>query len=336
MSPGRTTSPGRTVSRGRAGGRRLIVGCGYLGVRIARIWKAQGRPVSAVVLTEEQAARLREEAITAITADVTQPDTLAALPEAEAVLYCVGRSRHTDASAEQIYADGLQNVLDRANKGTGLICRNGPKGASHKSDRSPFSPRILLVSTTGVYGSTDGGRVDEDSPCRPTRESAQAMLEAERRLAAHPLGARSVVLRMAGVYGADRLPRSDDIRAGRPVAVPSGGHLNLIHIDDAAAAVVAADAQAAAEQIPLPRTYCVSDGSLMPRREFYKRLARSLGAAPPQFVEPAAEEPAAVRATDDKRVDNRRMLRELGMRLKFASAAEFFEELGTGGWEPAT
>jgi nucleoside-diphosphate-sugar epimerase len=125
------------------------------------------------------------------------------------------------------------------------------------------------------------------------------------------------VLRLAGLYGPGRIPLAADVRHGRPIAAPVQGLLNLIHVDDAAQVVIAADERA----VP-PRTYVVSDGCPVVRREYYEELARLLGAPRPVFA-PAPSDSAAVgRAGSDKRASNARMVGELGVRLAYPTFRE--------------
>jgi nucleoside-diphosphate-sugar epimerase len=177
--------------------------------------------------------------------------------------------------------------------------------------------KFIYVSSTGVYGQSHGETVDEDSPCEPTREGGRACLAAEAVLSGDRLGQRAIVLRVAGLYGPGRIPNAAEIRSGRPLAVPASGYLNLIHVDDAATIVLAA-----AETAYLPRTFLVSDGQPVERRAYYAELARLLGVAAPEFISPPADDPAAIRATSDKRVSNARMISELAVRLAFPSYRE--------------
>ncbi len=135
-------------------------------------------------------------------------------------------------------------------------------------------------------------------------------------LTAHPLGARSIVLRMAGLYGPGRIPRQREILAGVPLAVPAESYLNLIHVDDAAAIVLAA------ERLQSPRIYVVADGQPVVRREYFNHLARLLGAPPPQFQPPPADAAAALRARSDKRVNPARLFRESAIKLMYPSYRE--------------
>ncbi len=65
---------------------KLIFGCGFLGIRVARRWLAASETVFAVTRSRERAARLEDEGISPVIADVTDLTSLADLPEADTVL----------------------------------------------------------------------------------------------------------------------------------------------------------------------------------------------------------------------------------------------------------
>ena len=259
--------------------RKLIVGCGYLGRRVAQRWLAEGHQVSAVTRSPRRVEELRRAGILPVLADVTRPETLAALPEAQRVLYAVGYDPAAGLSRFDVYVRGLENFLGCA-----------PAGIE----------RLVYISSTGVYGQADGSWLDESSPCRPQREAGRAFLAAEQRLADHPLAARTVVLRMAGLYGPGRVSRRSSA---------AEGFLNLIHVDDMAEVVLAA------EKCPAPRLYLASDGHPVTRAEYYAYLATLLPSPDP----PA---PQTDRARANKRISNRRLLAELGVKLKYPSYRE--------------
>src|SRR5205823_1354742 len=83
------------------------------------------------------------------------------------------------------------------------------------------------------------------------------------------------ILRLAGIYGPGRVVgRVEALRAGQ---VPEGNPdawLNLIHVDDAVAAVLACDRRGAAGA-----TYLVGDGHPCRRRDYYSLLTAMIGAA---------------------------------------------------------
>jgi nucleoside-diphosphate-sugar epimerase len=190
-----------------------------------------------------------------------------------------------------VYVDGLRGVLEKLPRETG---------------------RVIYISSTGVYGQAAGDWVDEDSQCRPLRDGGRACLAAEELLRAHVFAQRAIVLRMAGIYGPGRIPRAQELRAGQAIPAPQEGYLNLIHVDDAARVVLAAE-----QSGKTPGLYVVSDGNPPTRRQYYDELARLLGAPPPRFEMPPADSPAALRAGSDKRVRNERMVNELGVQLLY-------------------
>ncbi len=275
---------------------KLIFGCGYLGARVAARWRTLGHEVYVVTRSDDRARALAASGYRPIVADVARPQSLLRLPAAETVLFSVGYDRASGVSMHEVFVDGLKATLDALPAETG---------------------RFIYTSSTGVYSQSTGEWVDEGSACEPQRDGGRACLAAEQVLMAHRLGERAIVLRLAGLYGPGRVPNADDVRQGRLIAAPQDGYLNLIHVEDAVEAVIAAELRATP-----PRTYVVSDGHPVVRREYYEQLARLLHAVPPRFVAPRADLPAARRATSDKRACNARMLGELGLTLAHPSYRE--------------
>lgn len=276
--------------------RKLIFGCGYLGKRVATRWVAAGDEVFGITRYASGCLDLEDNGILPVVADVMDRDSLRNLPKPDTVLVAVGHDRASGVSMESLYVGGLRNILE---------CL--PPGVQ----------RLIYVGSTGVYGQSDDRWVDESSMCQPTREGGRACLRAEVLLQSHSLGQRSVILRMAGIYGPARIPRRKDLQAGLPIEAPSEGYLNLIHVDDAASVVMAADQYA-----PLPSLYCVSDGHPVIRREYFRELAALLNAPEPKFQRPSPDSHAAQRATASKRVSNRRILEELGVELRYPTYRE--------------
>lgn len=276
---------------------KLIVGCGYLGQRVAQRWYAEGHNVGVVTRSRrgtERAERLSKQGFVPIPADVTRRETLGQFIEIDTVLFAVGFDRTAEHSIDEVYAGGMRNVL------------------AALPDRVV---RFIYISTTGVYGPEGGEWVDETTPPDPRRDGGRASLAAEHVLAAHPLGSRGVILRLAGIYGPGRVPFLDKLRAGEPIPAPVTGYLNLIHVDDAVEAVIEADRV----ELPMhgPRVYCISDGSPVERGEYYSEVARQIGAPPPQFVNPEPNSSRAARAESNRRVSNDRMLSELRVTLRY-------------------
>src|SRR3954454_2097788 len=128
---------------------KLVIGCGYLGARVARKWRDAGHLVVVVTRSDERAEKFRQQRYDAIVADVTRPETLTQLPVAESVLFAVGFDRDGSKSIQEVYANGMSNVLAALPAETG---------------------RLIYISTTGVYGPADGGWVDEVTAPDPRRD----------------------------------------------------------------------------------------------------------------------------------------------------------------------
>ena len=281
---------------------KLIFGCGYLGLRVAKCWLEQGETVHAVTRTVARSEELRQVGLHPQVADITRPETLHHLPHASTVLFAVGFDRSSGDSLETVYVDGLEHVL------TALV-----------TQRCPVD-RFIYISSTGVYGQCRGEWIDEDSPCKPTRAGGKACLAAEQLLENHQIGAKAVILRLAGIYGPNRLPRQRALRQQKPMPI-ADGYLNLIHVEDAADVVLAAE-NFFAEPADMPARFVVADGHPVKRRTFYTEMARLLQLEKPEFSDPEAESARVVRRMGSKRARTTRMKREFQPKLKFPTYRE--------------
>lgn len=269
---------------------KLIFGCGYLGQRVLDLWKMRGEKVYAVTRSPARATEWSKYGISPLVIDITKPIDVAAPSDIDTVLFAVGFDAKAGPSIREVYVEGLARVLAWL----------------------PLNmQRLIYISSTGVYGSFDGDWIDEDAPCEPQREGGKACLAAEKLLAESRFSDRSVVLRLAGIYGPQRIPRAKDLLEGKPIDAVSSGYLNLIHVADAAKIVLLA------EQKMTSRCLLVSDGRPVIRSEYYAELARLLKAPQPQFISAATEPPVAKRGAADKRISNARLVRELSPEFSF-------------------
>lgn len=276
------------------GTRKLIIGCGYLGRRVARRWIAQGDAVTALTRSAKRASELLALGVEPIVGDVTDAATLAILPEADTLLYAVGLDRESGKSQREVYVTGLENVLRQvAGK-----CR-----------------RFIYISSTSVYGQNTGEWVDESSECRPDSPNGQVCLEADQlllRMAPH-----ANILRLAGIYGPGRLvARVEALRAGSTLEGNPAAWLNLIQVDDAVRAALACERLGRAGQ-----TYLVCDGHPCRREEYYTLLAWLIGAPLPLNLPPLArggQGGSGEMAPElNKRCSNRRLREDLQVVLRF-------------------
>lgn len=254
--------------------RRLIVGCGYLGQRVATRWLAAGDSVSALTRSPENATKLGASGVVSYLGDVLDSASLGQLPEVDTVLWAVGWDRSSGKSQQDVYVTGLRNTLQ------------------HLAGRCA---QLIYISSTSVYGQSAGEWVDENADCQPTQPNGQVCLTGEVlvRQFRNEQPARATVLRLSGIYGPGRLlSRVAALQAGEPLTGNPDAWLNLIHVDDAAEAVLCC--AKASDPHPL---YLVSDDEPLRRRTYYAALAELVGAPPPNFGE--SDSPRGRRSGDE-------------------------------------
>jgi nucleoside-diphosphate-sugar epimerase len=267
---------------------KLVIGCGYLGRRVAALWQAQGNHVHVTTRRFEESAVFRAQGLDPVLCDVLDRASLAHLPAAQTVLYAIGFDRASGASMHSVYVDGLANVLAHL----------------------PPPVRFIYISSSSVYGQTDGGWADEEALTEPAEEAGKIVLAAEQVLRDRLPAA--VILRFAGIYGPGRLLRRKTIEQGEPIVGDADKWLNLIHVDDGARVILAAESHAAPGRI-----YNVCDDQPVRRRDFYSEEARVLGLPPPRFAPPQTTAlPPHEKA--NRRIRNARMKEELRADLRYA------------------
>ncbi len=287
--------------------RKLIFGCGYLGERVAQKWLGDGHETWALTRSEEHASRLAESGLNPLVGDVLDLGSLQKFPQVETVFYAVGFDRTSKPSKRTVYVDGLRNVLE----GIRGKCR-----------------RFVYISSTSVYGQDNGEFVDEFSAVSPGEENgcicrdAEAVVWEHFRRTDHDSGkGDAIILRLAGLYGPGRLlAREQQLRQGGLLSGNPDAWLNLIHVEDAVQAVLAAEVRGQSGE-----TYLVCDDRPIRRREYYAALASQLGLAPPGFESLAANAPEWQKL--NKRCVNRRMREELGVELRSPTVIEGLRNL---------
>jgi nucleoside-diphosphate-sugar epimerase len=270
--------------------KRLIIGCGYLGKRIAKRWVAAGDNVYAVTRKNERVNELESCGMRPIIADITRPQSLENLPETDTVLFAVGMDRSQYSNIRAVYVDGLQNVLAKL---------------------GPTTSHLIYISSTGVYGDFDGRWIDESAPTIPTREGGKACLEAEQLIATSRFGDVATVLRFAGIYGPDRVPTRALIESREWKKLSANGYLNLIHVDDGARII-----ESVAAESPAGQLYLVSDGHPPLRREYYQYIAEHFGVTEIPWEEVEAT-PGTSRSANNKRISNKKLLNRFEINFEY-------------------
>jgi nucleoside-diphosphate-sugar epimerase len=270
--------------------RLFVFGLGYSALALTRMLRVEGWEVAGTCRSGESEAALAAEGITAIRFDGAAPLDPGALAGATHLLASIPPD--PDDPALRHHAADIAAL-------TGLVW-------------------IGYLSTTSVYGVTDGAAVDEDSTCAPTSARGQRRVDAERAWRSLPQPAH--VFRLSGIYGPGRSV-FDTIREGRAQRIIKPGQaFNRIHVADIANTLRASMAR------PDPgRVYNLSDDLPAPSADLVTYGCELLGVAPPPEIlfEQAALSPMAREFwADNKRVANARIKRELGVRLAYPTWRE--------------
>jgi len=201
---------------------------------------------------------------------------------------------------------------------TGL---NDPRLEVFLNTVSNLPKRIVLISTTGVYGDSKGEWIDENTPINPKAERAHRRVSAEQLLQgwASNHNREFMILRVPGIYAQDRLPLSRLKKGLAVVNENEAGWTNRIHADDLAQACKAAMECERKNQI-----INVTDGNPSSMTDYFNRVADYAGLArPPQISMKEAEETLSEGMVsylkESRRIRNEKMLDILDITLKYPS-----------------
>jgi nucleoside-diphosphate-sugar epimerase len=282
--------------------RLLLIGCGDVGMRLLPLLRGRYR-VFALTSQPERRQELRAAGAVPILGNLDQPATLRRL---------AGLARHVVHLAPPP-AEGLMDP--RTRNVTAIL---------------PDRARLVYVSTTGVYGDAGGALIDETRPVAPQNARAHRRVDAEQALRrwARRAGGRLAILRVPGIYAADRLPLKR-LEQGTPALLPEQDvYTNHVHADDLASIVL----QALRQGRP-GRVYHAVDDSDMRMGEYFDAVADAFGMARPPRL-PREELAQAVSPAmlsfmaESRRLSNRRLKEELGVRLRYPTVNHFLRGRG--------
>ena len=359
--------------------RLLIIGCGDVGQRVVRQLH-HGWQVIGVARSDETLQKIRTAGALAMQADDAHrlarwaTHILHAAPPASrdgevtdrltrGWLQALARARGQRASTPS--RPGRAHRLGARSTAALLAVPAPATQARSRSQHAP-APRLVYLSTTGVYGDrggaftretdtlqpltdrarrrvdaerqvrfgihrseasnagsrrADGPRADSTRPDSPHRDSARVSGARHRRLQQPPLPA--LVLRVPGIYAADRLP-VERLRQQVPALIPADDVItNHIHADD-----LARIARTALLRGPRQRVINAVDDSQMTLGDYLDQVADRLGLPrPPRHSRAELTRTLSeVRMSfmrESRRLDSRRLKRELRVRLQWPTVAEF-------------
>jgi nucleoside-diphosphate-sugar epimerase len=277
--------------------RALIIGCGYTGQRLARALQST-HEVLAIVRSESSRSGLQAQDIASLSIDL-----------------------------DSVTADTWPLQANQFDNSWLFYLAPPPPNGVSDSRLDRFLRRIkgrpsvfVYMSTTGVYGNTNGAAVDESTPVNPQTDRAHRRMSAEHmtRVWCNENQIRRVVLRVPGIYGPNRMPLIRLQRREPFIRVGEAGVTNRIHVDDLVAVCIAAARNEEARGV-----YNVTDGNSMSSTEFMRRVAAITNMPAP--LEISLEEARLTLSTErmsfldeSRRVSNKRLLAELGLQLRYA------------------
>jgi nucleoside-diphosphate-sugar epimerase len=277
----------------------LIIGCGDIALRVAPLLRGHYR-LFGLVRNNAHSDRLRSAGITPVSGDLDQRRSLKRIGSiADTILHFAPppNSGEDDSRTRHLLAALSRGTLPR---------------------------RLIYISTSGVYGDCGGTLVSETHPLKPYSPRAQRRVVAEQRIRewATRNFVRASILRVPGIYAADRLPL-ERLHANSPaIAAAEDSHTNHIHADDLARIVVAALRYGKAN-----RVYHASDDSALKMGDYFDTVADAFRLPRPPRL-PRDEVQCAVSPmlwsfmNESRRLTNMRMKAELKVSLRYPTVAD--------------
>ncbi len=311
--------------------RLLIIGCGDVARRTIPLIKGRYR-IYALIRKSEQRGWLREFGVTPILGDLDDRVSLRRLAGlADVVLHLAPPPTPTPKTVaaltvrtrlgERLASKGGSSAWVASDTRT----RNLLAGLSGRTPPRQF----VYVSTSGVYGDCKGARVSETQLRNPQSERAQRRVDAELQIRgwARRSGVHATILRVPGIYAADRLPL-ERIRASLPAVVAEeDSYTNHIHADDLARIIVATLRHGKPE-----RVYHASDDSEMKMGDYLDAVAdacrlRRLPRITREKAQRMLPDTMLSFMNESRRLSNDRMKKELKVRLRYPTVEDLLASI---------
>ncbi len=262
----------------------LILGSGYLGLALAGALRDHGHSPTVTTTSESRYRTLSDAGWAVQRLDVLNPESKNLIASGYDVVVAAVAPNRGATEPTDVYAQASKHMAHAMEQGS--------------------VARLVWVGSTGVYGQDDGRRVDEAAETNPDRPLARAILAAEQHLLETGEATDGTVcsLRLAGLYGHDRRVEDWARRAAGKTRHDGDAYLNLIHRDDAVAAL----AQLVASEVSGVLNW--SDDQPTTRRELYDPMLREQGLEPVRWQESPSR---------GRRIDNRHAKSTLGLPLLY-------------------
>jgi len=273
----------------------LIVGCGAIGTELAHVLSAKGHQVTGLKRNPPTAY---DGGIVYFKADIASAkdlDDLAA--DFDQLFFIVSPKGRTEADYQAVYETGLNNLLA-------------------KYPQKPW----IFVSSTSVYGQSQGEWVDENSIAEPDNANSRLIRQAEQRLTA--INPENIIVRFSGIYGPGREYLLRQAQQGPSIQQNPPYFTNRIHQQDCVG-VLAFLLEQRLAGVALEQCYLASDDDPAPLWDVMSWLTSQLKCQAPTVK--TVDQDAGM----NKRCSNRR-LKALGYQFNYAGYKDGYHELISG------
>lgn len=285
--------------------RLLIIGCGDIALRCIPVLQGHYR-LYGLVRNTSKAAQLRNLGVTPIMGNLDEARSLSRLAGmADVVLHF---------APPPVGA----NIDDRTRHLLAALSRGIPPS------------QLIYISTSGVYGDCQGERVSETRPLNAQTPRGKLRIDAEQQIRTwgQRNQVRAHVLRVPGIYAAERLPL-ERLRNGTPaIRSDEDGYSNHIHADDLARIVVATLRYGKPN-----RVYHTVDDDEMKMGDYFDTVADAFGLPRPsrlsrEEVQRTVSPMMWSFMNESRRLTNVRMKQELKVQLRYPNVQATLAQLG--------
>lgn len=231
----------------------LIIGCGYVGSKVARLWYEAGNEVTVTTTTPEKVPQLQEIASKVVVlAGNDLPRLKQVVTDQDVVLLSVGSKGRTPDLYRQAYLETTRNVIAAIKTSSGV-------------------KQLIYTSSYGIINDKSGNIIDETVAVNPKDEFGEILHQTEQELlSVSEIEFKTCILRLTGIYGLGR----EIIKIFRRIAgtTRSGtgeGYTNWVHVEDIARAIDFA------REKQLQGIYHLNSDECLTSKEFFQRLFKA-------------------------------------------------------------
>ena len=273
----------------------LIVGCGAIGSKLATEISANGHKVTGLKRTPPTIS----DGWNYFLADISNASDLVGLPtDFDQIFFIVSTGQRGPENYRKIYQTGLTNLCN------------------HFAN-NPIPPHWIFVSSSSVYGQSQGEWVDENSVVEPVSPSSKSIRTAEQQLLRSCPD--SVIVRFTGIYGAGRNRLIKMAKTSPAIQNHPPYYTNRIHEQDCIGVLKFLLNQRLSGK-HLESYYLATDDHPVPQWEVISWLTQQMGVPAPTIK--TVDNQIAM----NKRCSNKK-LKALGYHFKYPSYRDGYKEM---------